>query len=402
MNKMELEKLFHQYGVFDAAQYIISARDSIINACYYKDIVVGLNQKIHDEHEDWLERTSLVPIEENPKVKKILFDKRPDFNIDIAGVIISEFAFQKMIIKAFFQECRNALDILAQAANAACLAFRAKRIETVDFRIMKDVFHQQTYSNTFPDMCKWFEDVFNSSEYSYVDNYCNRSKHTCSVQTKFQLPIFGETTQSEILPFFRENSNSTVQQDKQEVDSFISQIYDFFSKAYSDFVTIIKQEITKKAFLGNRYYSLAVYQQRFKADPSNDFSMAYIECANGVASMPEEIQVLFIREMQQDNGTSHIFAKNCPFHTIYIKDTSTEQEHEYIGKYVAENEIGEDELYRFRKYKKVVPPLGSAALWIEAMSDTTQQGIFYHSNPFINVTTCSDDDDFLNRVALPI
>ena len=401
MKKTELEKLFHQHGVFDATQFIISARESLVNALNYKEIINSINVKIHDENEMWRQNFSLVPMDGNPNIKQIVFDERPDFNIEIAGVSVSMFYLQNMFIKAFFQECRNALDILAQAANAACLAFKAKKIETVDFSMMNKVFHQQTYSTAFPDVCKWFESVYNSSEYGYLDNYCNRTKHTCSVQTKFELPVFGETSQSTILPFFRMNSNDTKQHTKQEVDAFITQIYDFLSKAYSDFVSIIKQEITKETFIENRYYTLSVYQQKIKSDPNSDFSLAYLECDSEIDSMPDEIQVLLVAEMHHSENDVEIVAKNCPFNTIYIKDVASEEEHHYIGKYVAEDETGEDNLFRFRKYRKVVPTSDDYNYVIEAMRDESTKGIFYHKNPFIDIKTVSDDEEFLNRVALP-
>ena len=401
MNKKELEKLFHQHGVFDATQFIISARESLVNALNYKEIINSLNVKIHDENEMWRQNMSLVPMDGNPNIKQIVFDERPDFNIDIAGVSVSMFYLQNMFIKAFFQECRNTLDILAQAANAACLAFKAKKIETVDFSMMNKVFHQQTYQTAFPDVCKWFGDISGASEFVYVDNYCNRTKHTCSVQTKFELPVFGETTQSTILPFFRLNKDETKQHTKQEIDSFITKIYDFFSDAYSNFFTIIKQEIEKETFIENRYYTLSVYQQKFKEDANSDFSLAYLKCESDIDSMPDEIQVLLVAEMLHSEKDIEIVAKNCPFNTIYIKDVASEKVHHYIGKYVAEYETGEDNLFRFRKYRKVVPTSDDYNYVIEAMRDESTKGIFYHKNPFVSIETCSDDEGFLARIELP-
>ena len=106
------------------------------------------------------------------------------------------------------------------------------------------------------------------------------------------------------------------------------------------------------------------------------------------------------KNKKEESGTGKIISRNCPFDTIYIKDPSVDNR--YIGKYIAEEETGEDELLRFSNYKKYIPTQGELPLVFQAMCDEKQKGKFYHSNPFFNITTVSDDEQFLCLVNLPL
>lgn len=399
MNSVDMGKLFHKYGVYDALQFILSAHESINTAYYCKNLIENLSNEIEKEHEDWRENLEWKPLPENDKVHRLSIDTMPSFSVDIAGIQVSKLFLRDMMIKDFFQYSRNAFDAMAQAANSACLASRAKRIETVDFTKMRDVFQQQTYSTAFPVVSGWFSKVGSASEYNYIDVYCNRTKHTCEIRTKTELPIFGDKKEDTINPFFRQNTNDSVQNDRKEIITTIVSLYSFLSDSYREFVDAIKLEIPKRQFIDNRYYTLSVYQQKMKDTPDSNFSMAYIEANTDINNMPEQIQVLLIAEIQDGNGGSEIVAKNCPFDTIYIKEPSKELS--YIGKYVTEDIFGVDELLRFRRYTKVYQNERELPLMLQAMTDEKQKGTYYHANPFVNVITVSDDDSFLNRVSVP-
>ena len=392
-------KLLHSFGVYDALQFILSAQRSITTACYCKEFVEKLGNEIEEEHADWLGNWEWQPLEGNKKVFKLKADGFPSYTMDIAGVEISKFFFRDMMIKDFFQYSRNAFDMMAQAANAACLAFKAKRIESTDFPKMAEVFQQQTYSSAFPTMSGWFSRVNSSQEYKYLDMFCNRTKHTTEVRTNTPLSIIGDRIEPTINPFARSTQNGLVQNERKEIPAEIATLYKFVSESYSEFVDAVKHEIQQRTFVGDRYYTVNVYQQKLKDAPDNGYSIVYIDAVTTAENMPDEIQVLLVAEIHDGDKVQEIQAKNAPFKTIYIKDPT--KDHTYLGKYVSEDDIGEDELLRFRKYSKVLNQQGDYPLVFQAMIDPQNKGVFYHSNPFMNITMISDDDDFIKRVSLP-
>lgn len=399
MNGLELGKLLHSFGVYDALQFILSAQRSITTACYCKEFVEKLGNEIEEEHADWLDNWEWQPLEENKRVFELKADGFPSYTTVIAGVEISKFFFRDMMIKDFFQYSRNAFDMMAQAANAACLAFRAKRIESVDFPKMAEVFQQQTYSSTFPIMSGWFSSVNSAQEYDYLNMFCNRTKHTAEVRTNTPLSIIGDKIEPTINPFARSTQNGLVQNDRKEISAEIASLYTFVSESYKEFVDAVKHEIQQRTFVGDRYYTVNVYQQKLKDAPDNGYSIVYIDAVTTAENMPDEIQVLLVAEIHDGDKVQEIQAKNAPFKTIYIKDPT--KDHTYLGKYVSEDDIGEDELLRFRKYSKVLNQQGDYPLVFQAMIDPQNKGVFYHSNPFMNITMISDDDDFIKRVSLP-
>ena len=399
MNYLDLGVLLHSFDVYDALQFIQGARKTIITACCCKDFIEKIGDEIEVEHADWLDHWDWKPLEENKNVFELKADEFPAYTMDIAGVKVSKFFFRDMMIKDFFQYSRNAFDMMAQAANAACLASKAKRIESVDFPKMAGVFQQQTYSSMFPTMSGWFSKVNCAQEYLYLDMFCNRTKHTSEVRTKAPLSIIGDKIEPTINPFARSTQNGLVQNDRKEISAEIESIYTFVSDSYSEFVDAVKHEIQQRAFIGDRYYTLNVYQQKLKDSPDNSYSMAYIDAATTAENMPDEIQVLLVAKPQDDNETKEIRAQNAPFNTIYIKDPT--KENTYLGKYVAEDDIGEDDLLRFRKYRKVLNQQADYPLAYQAMMDPQNKGVFYHCNPFMRITTISDDNDFLKRISLP-
>ena len=114
--------------------------------------------------------------------------------------------------------------------------------------------------------------------------------------------------------------------------------------------------------------------------------------------MPDEIEVLFVAKIIDDSADYDLIAINCPFDTLYVKKPLSE--HEYIGKYVAQNNIGDDSLLRFRKYKKDINTSPNK-LWIEASTDEKQRGVFFHRNCYVTIHTISTDDEFRTRVSFP-
>ena len=365
-------------------------------------MIQGLITEIEEEHADWRSSLEFQPVEGSEGVSRLNIrkDSMPSFDFEFAGVPINKLFLLDKLIQDFFQYSRNAFDSMSQAVNAACLASKAKKIEKVDFPALKSVFCQEPYETAFPAVKEWFAQVSASAEFGYIDMYCNRTKHTNQIKNHLSLPLFGGKSEAVIKPFSRHAKDEVIQNERKEIAEIVPACYEFLSNAYTSFMLTIEQEVEKNDFPQNRYYKLSVYQQKLKDHPEQEFSLAYIETAISFDEMPDEIQVLLTAERAKGAGASYITAMNCPFGTIYVKESS--QEHCYIGRYIAETENAEDDLLRFRKYRKEPNLEKGPSLLAKAMMDEKQKGIFYHSNPYVDVHTVSDDPEFGKRVALPV
>ena len=314
----------------------------------------------------------------------------PSYPVNIAGVETTAPFLVNKLVKDFFQYVRNSFDCMSQAANVGCLVFKSKSIDTVDFPKMNTVFSQQSYSCDFPQMFSWYSSVQNSTEYKYIDAFCNRTKHTCDVYLKLSMSLLGDNHSADINPFFKKG----VQHDKQAIVDCLDAAFGFLSQRYSDFLDALLAEISQEKYIEHRYHKLSIYQQKMKDSPESSFSMAYIDTDNDISSMPDSIQVLFLQERDGD-----ITARNCPIDTIYVK--VSEDENKYIGKYIATEPCGDDTLLQYRRYEKAPYQEGTLPLQFQAMMDEKQKDTFYHADPFMDIRTVSDDDDFLKRVQLP-
>ena len=407
MKKYEMDLILHQHGVYDTSQYLLSARSTIIDACYCKDIIQSLCLSISDEHDDWRNNLEWQPVEGNQDMKRLNIDDKNMtlYKMDIVGIEISKIRFQNMMIKSFFQCCRNAFDTLAQAANCSCLASKAKKIKQVDFGKMLAEFEREPYNIMFPTMSKWFSTVKESDQYKYIDNYCNRTKHVCEIPTSITLPLFGNNIAFSIASFIRpskaNNANDGfIQFSQKEIAEFIPSIYSFLADSYKLFFNAMLREIPKRTFVSNRHYTLQVYQQYFKGLPKNSFSCAVIISDTNLNCMPDKIQVLLVAELRSKEGNSIIKAQNCPFDRIYVTDSS--QEMLCSGAYVTNEKLGEDALLEFRTYTKCsfgeeITPLVQRVLATEGSNET-----FYHQNHFVQIITNSDDADFLKQVSVQL
>ena len=109
--------------------------------------------------------------------------------------------------------------------------------------------------------------------------------------------------------------------------------------------------------------------------------------------MPEEISVLLLNKCE--DGT--IYCKNCSLDTLLVKKAGTE--HEYIGRYIADDPCGDDTLLRYRKYHK--DTVTGEMAFFKTTLEWKEKPIFYKVNPFIDFTAISDDNEFLTRIQLP-
>ena len=393
MTGKELGKFLYDNEVYDAYQFIQNTRKTITTACFCKDMILALITQMEDAHQSWQANlfNKLNQQEDHVKTISITCSGMPSYELSICNVPATIPFLLDKLAKDFFQYIRNAFDCMAQAANAACLASKAKKINTVDFGRMKEVFEQRTYSQAFPDISAWFTSIANSDKLHYIEAFNNRTKHTCDVYLKMSMSILGDKNEITFNPFVQRGQ----QHQKQEVESFLMAVYDFVNSCYTDFILTLKKEIPKQLFNKNRYHKLYIYQQFLKDDSNSSFSMPYILGKTDIANMPETIQVLLIAEI-----SDKIYAKNCPFDTIYVKGPKSD--FDYIGKYITSDPYyGDDTLIQYRTYSKVPHHANDLPLCFQAMEDPKQKGIFYHKNMFMEITCKSDDDNFQKRIQLP-
>lgn len=395
MGEMTLEEKLYEYGVYNAWQFIVNTSKTIHTAAFCKDTILSLIAQMEEEHAEWQDNLWKQLLEQTGPEKSISIKSGdlPVHNISIAGVETSISFLLDKLTKDFFQYCRNAFDSMAQVANAGCLAFKEKKIEKVDFPCMLKVFQQQTYSADFPTMAEWFNQISGSDEYTYLDAFCNRTKHTCDVYLKVSMAIMGGENETTINPFFRKEQ----QHEKQSVKDYLVDIYDFVDKAFTDFVTALETEIPKKKYVENRYHNLKCYQQRMKDNEGANFSVVFIdEDTDGIVGMPEEIEVLLLQKLEDRS----IAKQNCKIDTIYVCQQQDGID-KYVGKYEAAELCGDDSLLRYRRYRKTVVDPKKSPLLFEIMDNWKKAPVFYHSNHFMDITTITDVDEFAGRVQLP-
>ena len=126
-----------------------------------------------------------------------------------------------------------------------------------------------------------------------------------------------------------------------------------------------------------------------KDQPGQDLSYAYISAETTFDAMPDEIYVLLVN----DNGED-VFAHEGPFSTILVTgDTNIN----VLGRYIVDEEIGDDCLLHYRKYIKDKNVQGISCMFCVQR----EKNVFYHKNPYFNVESVSDDQEFLMRTSLP-
>lgn len=390
MNSKELARFLYTYEVYDSYQFIVNTLKTISTALFCKEAILSLISHMSDEQQKWQSDFYNELIEQSGSIKKLTlsYDRMPDLSFAVADIETNIPFMLNKLTKDFFQYIRNAFDCMSQAANVACLSTRAKNIESVDFGKMKKVF--ELYSQDFPSISKWYANIANCDEFKYIADFNNRTKHICDVYIKLSMSLIGQGEESTINPFYKKDR----QHEKQDIAEYLTEIYDFVTKAYHDFITALKSEIVKKLYVANRYHKVKVYQQKIKGDFDNAFSIVHVDATGDILNMPDEIEVLLIHETEGE-----IYARNCPVGTIYIKDPN--KDNSYIGKYVAHDNCGDDTLIKYRKYQKYVPEENDLPLGFQAMTAVESKNIFYRANQFMDITTVSDDFDFLERVQVP-
>lgn len=385
-----LENDLFDNGIYEAWQFIINTSNTIQVAGYCRKAISRLIYTMQQEHESWKDELFKQLFSQDSKVKRVSVttDSLPENKVSIVGEDVSVSFLLNKLTKDFFQYCRNTFDSISQIANVALLASKAKAPDSVDFPAMLKAFNQHTYSQDFPAMHEWYNAIDADNAFKYIDAFNNRTKHTYDIYLKLSMDFLGDNHSTNINPFFRKDE----QHDKKDVEVYLSEIFKFVCNSFDSFLDALATEYPKKVHLENRYNNLKAAQQKMSQDPKSDYAVAYIESTDTIDVMPNEIFVLLLSK--SSDGT--IYSKNCSIDTILVKKQGAN--FEYIGRYIADTPCGDDTLLRYRKYRK--DSLIGKDAFIQTVIERKDR-IFFKANPFMDISTTTDDKEFLQRIQLP-
>lgn len=384
------QKDLFTHKVYSSWQFITFTRKNIdiVNYCFVtiKNIIEKMTIKTirweQDLFSDFAEEITV----DGKRGKQITVttDNQPVYEQHVVGEKVDPWFLFDKLLRDFYQYTMNSFDSISQIANAGLLANNEKKVDSVDFQRMASTFEQQTYKTAFPKTSAWFKNVNSSKEFKYIEAINNRTKHTADIKNKLSMGILGSGNKAEIGPFFRKNT----QHDKRELSDQLQATLDFLNQAWKNFLNAFCDEFVLDKYVDNRRHEIGgVYQQKMKDEPEQDLSYAFIPVENNFASMPKEIHILFAYD--KDGIEAHI----CPFKNILV----CKGKYDVIGRYTAENNVGDDCLLGYRKYVKDENTVGERCI-VDEMQGNIK---FYHSNPFFEVITLSNDNKFLVRSTLP-
>ena len=326
-------------------------------------------------------------MEDGRKVKRlsVTTENVPTYEVRVAGEKVDPWFLFDKLLRDFFQYSMNSFDSISQIINAGLLANRGKKVDSVDIQVMVKCFAQQTYSTAFPQMHAWLDKISKSKEFQYIEAINNRTKHTADIANKLLMGILGSSNTTQIGPFFRKN----VQHDKTELTDQLQATLEFLITSWDEFLNIFKTEYVHDTYSENRRHKITgVRQQKLKDEPNQNISYAHINVEGDFDSMPNELYILLIRDDDE------IYVHECPFNTILVTGKNNT---DILGRYVAEDDVGDDCLLHYRKYIKDTTIKGDICMFYIHQEDT----VFYHENPYFNVESVSDDEQFLKRTSLP-
>ena len=381
-DSMKKELVAHK--VYSAWQFITYTEKNIDIVQYCADTINNIIGKMTMKTVRWQQDISTDFVDDvtkdGQKVKRlsVTTENSPVYEVRVAGEKIDPWFLFDKLLRDFFQYTMNAFDSMSQIINAGLLANKRKKIDSVDIQKMMATFNQQTYSTAFPKMQAWLNKTAQSQEFQYIEAINNRAKHTADIANKLSMGILGSSNITEIGPFFRKD----VQHDKIELSDQL--------QATLDFLTVFQEEYVRDVYTENRKHAISgVRQQKLKDEPDQDLSYAYISADTTFDAMPEELYILLVSENENE-----VYAHECSFDTILVTGTNNI---DVLGRYCAEDVIGDDSLLHYRKYVKDKTVIGGACMFYAHQENT----VFYHKNPYFNVESVSDDETFLARTSLP-
>lgn len=387
-----LKKDLIAHSIFSCWQFIEYTEKNIETACFCAKTINNIIGKMTMKTIRWQQDISSEFVDEvtddGKKYKRlsVTTDNAPVYDVRVAGERVDPWFLFDKLLRDFFQYSMNSFDSISQVINAGLLANKGKKVDSVDIQSIIKCFNQQTYSVAFPKMKSWLNNIAQSSEFLYIEAINNRTKHTADIANKLSIGILGSSNTTEIGPFFRKE----VQHNKIELSDQFQATIDFLNKSWDEFLTVFKEEYVRDVYTQNRRHSISgVHQQKLKDEPDQNYSYAYISAESDFDAMPDELYILLVSERENE-----VYSHECPFDTILVTGKSNT---EVLGRYLAEDSIGDDCLLHYRKYIKDKTVIGGLCM-IYAYQEKT---VFYHSNPFFDVESVSDDNDFLKRTSLP-
>ncbi len=388
-----LKKELIAHNIYSAWQFIEYTEKNIATVQYCSDTIKNIIDKMTTKTVRWQQDISSDFVDEvtkdgkNVKRLSVTTENAPTYEVRVAGEKIDPWFLFDKLLRDFFQYAMNTFDSMSQIINAGILANKGKKIDSVDIQIMVRCFNQQTYSTAFPKMQSWLNKISQSTEFKYIEAINNRTKHTGDIANKLSMGILESSNRAEIGPFFRKN----IQHGKNELSDQLLATIDFLNDSWDEFLNVFKEESVRDVYTQNRRHGISgVRQQKLKNEPNQDLSYAYIEANSSFDTMPDELYILLVTEREDD-----IYAHECPFNTILVTGSSNI---DVLGRYKAEDVIGDDCLLHYRKYRKDTEVIGGICMFYEQQEKT----VFYHANPYFNVESVSDDDAFLTRTSMPI
>lgn len=387
-----LRKDLITHHIYSAWQFIEYTEKNLETVRYCAATIKNIIDKMtmqtvrweQDIMSDFVDETT----EDGKRVKRLTVttENAPSYEVRVAGEKIDPWFLFDKLLRDFFQYTMNSFDSMSQIINAGLLANRGKKVDSVDVQIMVKCFSQLTYSSAFPQMHAWLDKLSQSGEFLYVEAINNRTKHTADISNKLSMGILGSSNTTQIGPFFRKET----QHDKAELIDQLQATIDFLEKSWVDFLDVFHDEYIKDVFTENRLHAITgVRQQKFKDDPNQDLSYAYINASSDFDSMPDELYVLLVRERDDE-----IYAHECPFDAILVTGNNNM---DVLGRYIPEDAIGDDCLLHYRRYVKDTEAKGIVCLF----KAQQEKAVFYHANPYFDIEAVSDDESFLGRTSLP-
>lgn len=387
-----LKKDLITHNIYSSWQFIEYTEKNIVTVHYCAETINNIIGKMtmktvrwqQDIVSDFVDEVT----EDGKKVKhlSVTTDNAPNYEVRVAGEKVDPWFLFDKLLRDFFQYTMNTFDSISQIINAGLLANKGKKVDSVDIQKMTKCFNQQMYGAAFPKMQAWLNEISQSPEFQYIEAINNRTKHTADIANKLSMGILGGSNTTEVGPFFRKD----VQHDKVDLSDQLQATIDFLSNSWEKFLNVFKEEYVRDVFSQNRRHVISgVRQQKLKDEPDQDLSYAYIIADSDFNSMPNELYIILVNERENE-----IYSHECPFNIILITGTSNI---DVLGRYCAEDVIGDDCLLHYRKYVKDNTVKGGLCMMYTHQEDT----VFYHANPYFNVESVSDDEVFLERISLP-
>lgn len=392
MDYENLRKELLAHRIYSAWQFIKYTEKNLDTVRYCEKAIRNIIEKMGNITVRWQQNIMsdfVDEVTEDGKCVKrlsVTTENSPMYEVRVVDEKIDPWFLFDKLLRDFFQYAMNTFDSMSQIINTGILANKGKKVDSVDIQAMTKCFNQQTYSADFPQMQAWLNTIAQSPEFQYIEAINNRTKHTGDISIKLSMGILGSSHKAEIGPFFRKD----VQHDKNEIYDQLQTTMVFLEDSWKGFLNVFDAEIKKDFYNKNRWHGISgVRQQKVGDDPKQYLSYAYIEANGSFDAMPDEIYILFINEQEDE-----ISVCECPFNTILITGSSNT---DVLGRYIAEDAIGDDCLLHYRKYRKDVNVIGGICVYYIQQEKT----VFYHQNPYFRVETVSDDNEFLVRTSLP-